>query len=363
MLIDLLKQLRAADTPEDFRYLIGEIAEAFLDHDEETVDANEKRLFSDFVSASLDKLSTEIRALIIESISDTVHLEHDTANWLARHPDDSVAVPMIEFSPVFLEADLVDLAKTQPESRQIAIARRETVSSPVTSALTVHGTDKVLETLAANPGAQYTKISIARLFTRVGDNPLVVAGLASRARGDVAFDDLIRSSVDHHLRQSLAAMVDHVEPDAFDAIVNEAATGVAVSIKSEISNRIEKHGVSRKVQSGALGLDEAIANLCDDGRMDDCLFLLQVRTTLDEDIVRRNYTREGHEHFAIICRAAGLSAESYRAMMRLRAEQLGHPKNEIEKACVNFQEISDAEARRAVRLVKSSLVKDVPLSA
>ncbi|CAN5191004.1 pole-localized protein SpbR [soil metagenome] len=106
-------------------------------------------------------------------------IPHDVARRLAADVD-SVALPIIGFSPVFTDEDLIEIVKAGSAVRQIAIAARPTVSRDVAEALSVDGCEQAVRTLASNDNADLSEKAMARSIDRFGDTPEIVAALAYR---------------------------------------------------------------------------------------------------------------------------------------------------------------------------------------
>ena len=80
----------------------------------------------------------------------------------------AVAAPLLEQSPMLIDADLVDIVATGESDVQCAIARRATVAAPVSAAIAeVGGVAACLE-LIENPGAEIVAMSLDRIAERFG---------------------------------------------------------------------------------------------------------------------------------------------------------------------------------------------------
>ncbi|WP_395650301.1 DUF2336 domain-containing protein [Brevundimonas sp.] len=106
-------------------------------------------------------------------------IPHDVARRLAADVD-SVALPIIGFSPVFTDEDLIEIIQAGSAVRQIAIAARPRVSRDVAEALSVDGCEQAVRTLASNDNADLSERAMARSIDRFGDTPEIVAALAYR---------------------------------------------------------------------------------------------------------------------------------------------------------------------------------------
>lgn len=106
-------------------------------------------------------------------------IPHDVARRLAADVD-SVALPIIGFSPVFTDEDLIEIVKAGSAVRQVAIAARPVVSRDVAEALSVDGCQAAVRALASNDNADLSEKAMAISIDRFGDTPEIVAALSYR---------------------------------------------------------------------------------------------------------------------------------------------------------------------------------------
>lgn len=352
MLTDALNKLRTHPNPDEMREMLFEIANAFIDADESKVDQEERRLFGDFIATALDRLGEEMKALVAEMVCDSMLMPTEITARLARHEVPEVALPFLEFSPTLGDNDLVVIAKTAPEDRQIAIAHRDAISPKVSDALIEHGSDNVLVALSDNMRVEYSNIGLARLLHRVGDNPLVQASLARRSTQQHGFDRAIFDSVDGSLRKKLGAFLRLIDADAYQVIVRSAAEGVAQRAGEELTNRMARHAALQKVRAGAMTFDAAFASFCTSERPQDCIRALSERLSLPEALVNSNFSRPESDRIAILCKAADISEATYAAFTRLRLVTNRRPAEEFAHLIREYASIDPAQARRAARIVR-----------
>ncbi|WP_339915277.1 DUF2336 domain-containing protein [uncultured Brevundimonas sp.] len=106
-------------------------------------------------------------------------LPRDVARQLAADVD-SVALPVIGFSPAFSDDDLIEIVRAGSAIRQVAIAARPSVSRDVATALAVDGCEQAVRTLAANDNADMSEASMGVAIDRFGASPEVATALAYR---------------------------------------------------------------------------------------------------------------------------------------------------------------------------------------
>lgn len=104
-----------------------------------------------------DQLS-RVRAALARSLSEVSNVPPEVARAvraLARDPDLSVAAPLLEFSPLLSEEDLLAIIRSHPGSGSLSrIASRRDLMAPVSDALVSTGDIPAVAELLANDSAQ-----------------------------------------------------------------------------------------------------------------------------------------------------------------------------------------------------------------
>ncbi len=118
------------------------------------------------------------RALAITLKSSDL-MPHDVARILAADVD-SIALPIIGSSPVFTDADLIEIVRAGSAVRQVAIAGRPKVSRDVADVLASDGCQASVRTLASNDNADLSESAMGKVVDRFGESAEVVAALAYR---------------------------------------------------------------------------------------------------------------------------------------------------------------------------------------
>jgi uncharacterized protein (DUF2336 family) len=121
-----------------------------------------------------------VRRAVAETLKSSVQVPRDVALKLARDVE-SISLPMLNFSPVFTDADLADIARLGGPVRQLAIAKRPTLSRKVTDVLAEHGGERALSAACANDNADFSEGGLQTVIGRFGSSERVLAAMAYRA--------------------------------------------------------------------------------------------------------------------------------------------------------------------------------------
>ena len=120
-----------------------------------------------------------VRRALAVTLKSAALVPRDVARRLARDVD-SVAMPMIAFSPAFADEDLIEIVRSGSSSRQTAVAGRPKVSRDVSDVIAAEAGELAVRTLAANDNADLSESAMGRAVQRFGTSKELVAALAYR---------------------------------------------------------------------------------------------------------------------------------------------------------------------------------------
>lgn len=147
--------------------------------DKEGLSENELKLAQDIIRHMAADIAVQVRASLAISVKSAKKLPHDVALKLARDVED-VALPVLEFSNLFNDEDLISIIKSHSPEKQEAIARRQIVSEKVASVMVEEAGEKAVITLVSNKNAQLNDVSLERVTERFADNQNINNMLARR---------------------------------------------------------------------------------------------------------------------------------------------------------------------------------------
>jgi hypothetical protein len=112
-------------------------------------------------------------------------LERAPGNVVSRLANDAIEVaqPLLEFSNVLNDDDLIDIIAHQSEAHRVAIAGRPNVAERVGEAIAEHGGSPSVVRLVNNQSAELGQDTVERLVVRAGDDAAIADGL--RGRSDI----------------------------------------------------------------------------------------------------------------------------------------------------------------------------------
>lgn len=147
-----------------------------------------------------------VRKMLAEAISHYDRLPHETAEQLARDVE-TVAVPILQHSPVLGDEFLIALIarRATSEAKQIAIAQRLHISTPVAEALVETENANVVVALLENAGAEIGGHSLLKAAEDHSDKPNILQLVAARPEAAYELAQACRSlALDDDIDRSIA---------------------------------------------------------------------------------------------------------------------------------------------------------------
>ncbi|MFZ5609749.1 MAG: DUF2336 domain-containing protein [Pseudomonadota bacterium] len=155
--------------------LAKRVGRFLAEHGDETSHASlekvMRKLCRDEVDAVRGALSFELRRC--------ERLPEDVIEAIA-FDDPDVAAPFLQTSPAVDDAILMKVVKRGSNHAQLAIARRERLSSGVAMVLASRGDERVATSLARNRGVDFNEDLANQLIARFADSTAVMGELAAR---------------------------------------------------------------------------------------------------------------------------------------------------------------------------------------
>jgi uncharacterized protein (DUF2336 family) len=155
----------------------------------------------------LANAAVKVRHALADALKDSPNLPHDVALALANDVE-SVAIPVLQFSSVLSEADLIDIVRSGAPSKQVAIAGRAEVSNAVAGELLNTGNNAAVAKLVGNPGAALDEAQLDLAATRFGSDPRVTETLNSRPGLPLSVAERLVAFTAETLRTYIASRTD-----------------------------------------------------------------------------------------------------------------------------------------------------------
>lgn len=183
-----------------------------------------------------------VRRALAVTLKTSDILPRDVALKLARDVE-SIALPILNFSPAFTDDDLSEIVRLGGPVRQLAIAKRPKVSEKVSATLVEHGSEAAVEAVCANDNAAFSDRSLQQAISRFEKSEQVLAAVAYRT--------VLPMSVTERL-------IDMVGDQLRDHLLNNHAVSPEVAVQIAIGTT-ERATIDLVDQAGRAGDPKAFA--------------------------------------------------------------------------------------------------------
>ena len=228
--------------------------------------------------------------------------------------DIEVAKPLLEFSNVLSDDDLIEIIGHQSEEHRIAIAGRTNVPERVGEAIVAHGSTPSVVRLVRNSNAEFDKATLQRLLQRAMQDAEIAADL--RGRHDIDWRSL-RTEIDSastKVLENLATPTHSLDP--------VAAGKVNAVVYNRMRNRAGFSATEWKVaynQVKALSdrkqLDErALARFARFGYGHHAAAALSVMQRVAPEVFVKWLASQDYVAITVALRAAGLAPDMFEAI-------------------------------------------------
>ena len=200
----------------------------------------ERKLALDIVGIMAADAAVMVREALADNLRHIPDVPHDIAMKLAQDVE-SVALPMLESSGVFTDADLMEILQRGSEQKQTAIAQRDTVSEVVSEAITAGAGEKAVAALMANENAKVSETAFIKAVDRFKDSDAVKTPMVNRSKLPMTVSERLVSLISDKLKDVLVRKHDLPAGLAADLIMQsrERAT-VSLFGEGASENDVEK---------------------------------------------------------------------------------------------------------------------------
>ncbi|HLN24219.1 MAG TPA: DUF2336 domain-containing protein [Patescibacteria group bacterium] len=164
----------------------------------------ERQLAEEIFRLMVRDAEVRVRQSLAIHLKESSALPHDVAVALAQDVD-TVALPILQFSKVLTDSDLIEIVRSQGVVKQVAIAKRPDVSASVSDALVETHNQEVVVSLVANDGADISDAALQRVVDDFGADTDVQGSLVQRAKLPVTVTERLLTMVSDQLRHRLVS--------------------------------------------------------------------------------------------------------------------------------------------------------------
>ena len=272
--------------------------------------------------------ATRVRQILAEALKSVAGAPPQVIRQLARDAEDVVACPILEFSPLLSDRDLLEIIESSAvSSRLCAISRRSNLGEVISDAIVQHDDRKAIGELLANKSAQIREETLDSLIDAsvnetkwqppLVERPALPLGAVKKLAGFVADSLLKKLQNRSDLDEKTAAAVAEVVRQRIEDGADEAAAEEDPAVEAA---RLHKSG---KLTGEVLG-DAVLA-----GRRDFVRHALALLAAVDVGFVDR--VLQGHSAKGIVALVWKADC-SMRVALQLQTNMGGIPPNKALRA-------------------------------
>ncbi|GAB6053704.1 DUF2336 domain-containing protein [Magnetospira thiophila] len=220
----------------------------------------ERQIAEDIFRVMVKDAQVRVREALAESLKENPAIPLDVARALAEDVE-TVALPVLQFSEVFSDEDLIEIIQGQSVEKQMAIAQRKRVSEGVSGALVDKGNETVVATLVSNQGANISEQSLQKVVETFGDSEAVQGAMVARKEIPSTVIERLVTHLSAHYQMELAQrydLTDHMAADLFLASRERAVLGIGAESSDEQLSRM----VAQMQHTGRLTPSILVRALC-----------------------------------------------------------------------------------------------------
>ncbi len=305
-------------------------------------------LFDDLLVRIATNIELSARAKLAQRLASEPRAPIRISRLLASDDAIDVAGPVLEQSQRLDGVTLLTAALNQGQQHLLAISRRSSLDETLTDVLVERGDRSVMLSAAGNPGARFSDKGYTTLTTRSeGDDELAASvGL----RHDIPRHHLLRllTKASQAVRRKLEAASPSLAVAIQDA-VSEAATTM---LKEASAGSRDYAPAQARIEAlragGELGENEVVA-FAKANQFEEVTAALAALCDLPIEVVDQAMTKDQPDAVLIMVKALGMSRETARAVLRLRAGERGISPGELEQCLESFARLSSTIARQIIK--------------
>jgi uncharacterized protein (DUF2336 family) len=225
--------MRATLTDSDIRTLIKGPTEESRAHaahkicrciEEAQLSAEERAHAEGVLAIMAQDAAILVRRALAVALKSSPKLPHDIATKLARDVE-TIALPIILNSPMLTDADLVEIVRTCPPTKQVAVASRAHLSVVVTGAIAQQAVPEAVQRAIANDNAQFDEHGLETVLDRFAGVSAITGAMVQR------------NELPLNITEKLVSLV---AGEAFDYLVNnhELPPQIAIDLAMGARERV-----------------------------------------------------------------------------------------------------------------------------
>jgi uncharacterized protein (DUF2336 family) len=315
-------------------------------------------IFDDVIARLVNTIETKARAKLAHRLAPIANAPSNVVHLLAFDDDIEVARPILSRSERLNESTLLATANSKSQQHLFAITQRHSLSEAVTDVLVERGDRDVVHSVVKNRGARFSEAGFRILVDRSSDDDALASEVGLRDDVPRPHFLLLLDKASSAVRARLVAenpqdstAIEGVVAEVVGGIRNEARNAspafAAAEAAVERQNRIRRIG------------DAEIYQYAKDRKFEETAIALSIMCDTPIDVVERALLDPGAEIILILCKVAGLSQATTKAVLLLRAADRGMSAEDLEQSLLSFNKLQPETAKRVLGFFRTRVKKPV----
>jgi hypothetical protein len=309
-------------------------------------------VFGEVIERLSRELEEEVRAQLSRKVAASDNVSTGLVNKLACDKSIAVAGPVLRQSERFDTSSLVSIATTASQQHLLAISKRRSIAEPVTDVLVTRGNREVLNSLAENPGARFSRHGFLQLVQRSENDSILMESLGRRR--DISrsiFQQLIAKASDD-LKGKLERESPNMAPQ-----IETLVTDVAGELHLIFGPASESYFQAKKVVSalhrqGNLH-EKKIFEYAQSHQLAEVTAALSLLSSLPPNVIERGLVDATGEMAMIFTKALAFSWETTMSLLFLGAPNHKISANDLDAMEVKFSRLKFETAQNVIQLYRS----------
>jgi uncharacterized protein (DUF2336 family) len=251
---------------------------------------------------------------------------------------------------------LLATANSKSQQHLQAIAQRRSLSEAVTDVLVERGDRGVVHLVVKNRGARFSDAAFRTLVNRASGDDTLASEVGMRNDIPRPHFLMLLDKASSAVRARLVAENPQAASD-IEGVVAE----VVGNIRSEVRNAspafaAAEAAVERQNRIRRIGEAE-IYQYARDRKFEETAIALSLMCDTPIDVVERALLDPGAEIILILCKVAGLSPTTTKAILLLRAADRGMSAEDLEQSLVSFNKLQPETAKRVLGFFRTRVKK------
>ncbi len=225
-----------------------------------TLNDTERRMAEDIFRVMVKDSEVRVREALALNLKENSAIPHDVALSLAKDVE-QVALPVLQCSEVLTDADLIEIIASQSPEKQVAIAKRATVSESVSEKIVDSGNEKAVTSLIANEGARISESSLLKAVKEYGENEDVQDAIVHRPKLPVRVSERLVTVVSEKFAADLISRHDLPDNVVTDLILQTRERAV-ISLSADSDEGDVETLVKQLHENGRLTPSIILRGLC-----------------------------------------------------------------------------------------------------